>query len=131
VPVLFNFLLILLIIDGLILTAVILMQSGTGGGLASMGGGAGTDSNLIGGRQAVTLLTKTSWVTGGVFLGLALLLSIISSRNNAGGSVLKGTFTAPPAATQPTTPGTTPGTAPAPLPGTQTTPAPATSTTGQ
>jgi preprotein translocase subunit SecG len=125
---LFTFLLILLILDGLILTVVVLLQSGQGGGLAAMGGGAGTDNNLIGGRQAVTLLTKTSWVTGGVFLGLALLLSVISSRNNASSSILKGQFQAPPAAT---TPAPASG-SPAALPGTQTpAAAPATTTTGQ
>ncbi len=133
-------LLTLLIIDGIFLTVIVLLQAGQGGGLASMGGGAGTD-NLIGGRQAVTLLTKSTWVSGGAFLGLALLLSILSSRQTGVGPVLRNTFQpAPATAPAPggavlpgTAPATTPGTAPAgtgttPAP---TTPAPATTTTGQ
>ena len=112
----YGFLLAVLILDGVILSAVVLLQAGQGGGLAAMGGGMGTD-NLIGGRQAATLLTRMSWITGGVFLALSLLLSIVSSRNNAPRSILRDQFT-PPAATAPAT--NAPGTnAPATLPGTQ------------
>ena len=131
----FTFLLIVLILDGLLLTAVVLMQAGQGGGLASMGGSASTDNSLIGGRQAATLLTKMSWITGGVFLGLALLLSVISSRDNTRRSVIDREQFRQNAA--PTTPAPNSG-SPAALPGTNpTTPAPAnntapaTTTTGQ
>lgn len=75
----FGFLLVLLLLIGAFMGVVILLQAGKGGGLASMGGGAGTDT-LIGGRQAATLLTKATWVSGGLFLALALVLSILSSR---------------------------------------------------
>src|SRR6266568_4560633 len=53
----YNFLLILLTLDALILTTAVLLQAGQGGGLASLGGGAGTEQ-FMGGRQATTLLTK-------------------------------------------------------------------------
>jgi preprotein translocase subunit SecG len=124
---LYVFLLIVLILDGLVLATVVLLQSGQGGGLAAMGGGSGTD-NLIGGRQAVTLLTKMTWITGGLFLGIALMLSVLSSRATGAGPVLRDQFQ-PPAATTPAPAGT-----PAPLPGTQPANPPAaapTSTTGQ
>ena len=49
------FLIVLLVIDALVLVPAILLQSGKGGGLAAMGGGASTDT-FLGGRQAVTLL---------------------------------------------------------------------------
>jgi preprotein translocase subunit SecG len=71
----FGILLTLLIIDALILSAVVLLQAGQGGGLASMGGG--TTDNVMGGRQAVTILTRLSWWCGGIFLALSLLLSIV------------------------------------------------------
>lgn len=87
----FGLLLALLIIDGLLLGIVVLLQAGKGGGLASMGGGAGTDT-LIGGRQAATILTKASWICGGTFMTLALVLSIISSRAAAPRSVLQEEF---------------------------------------
>lgn len=97
----FGLLLTLLILDGLLMIVVVLLQSGKGGGLAAMGGGGpsmGTDS-LIGGRQAVTLLTKSTWVMGALFLVLALLLSIMSSRGGqAPDSVLQGEFQTTPAA---------------------------------
>jgi preprotein translocase subunit SecG len=107
----FAFLLVLLLVDGLLLAVVILLQSGKGGGLASMGGGAGTDT-LIGGRQAATILTKTSWICGGLFMGIALMLSVVSSRRAAPASVLRDEFrqAAPPAqqAPAPALPGAQP-----------------------
>lgn len=77
----FAFLLTLLILDALILSVVVLLQAGQGGGLASLGGG-GTDT-VLGGRQAVTILTKLSWWCGGIFLGLALLLSLVPRGGNS------------------------------------------------
>ena len=44
-------------------------------GLASLGGG--TTDTVLGGRQAVTLLTKATWWCGGIFLVLALVLSLV------------------------------------------------------
>jgi preprotein translocase subunit SecG len=71
----FAFLLTLLILDALLLSVVVLLQAGQGGGLASLGGG-GTDT-VLGGRQAVTILTKLSWWCGGIFLVLSLILSFV------------------------------------------------------
>lgn len=93
----FAFLLVLLLLDGLMLAVVVLLQSGKGGGLASMGGGAGTDT-LIGGRQAATILTKASWICGSSFMALALVLSILSSRRSQPASVLRDEFRQTPAA---------------------------------
>jgi preprotein translocase subunit SecG len=81
----FYFILVLLIIDALILATVILLQAGQGGGLASLGGSGSTDT-VLGGRQAVTLLTRMSWWCGGIFMALALVLSVISAnRGTAAG----------------------------------------------
>jgi len=79
---LYTFLLTLMILDGLILGAVVLLQAGQGGGLASLGGG--TTDLVMGGRQAVTILHKASWVTGGLFMFLAVLLSVVASRGTVG-----------------------------------------------
>ena len=116
------FLVTLLIIDGLILIGAVLLQAGKGGGLAAVGGGASTD-NFIGGRQAANLLTRTTWVTAGVFLFLSLVLAVISSRGTTEqDSILQREFQGAPSAT-PTPldlPGTggTEGQEPATLPGT-------------
>lgn len=103
----FGVLLTLLIIDGLLLMVVVLLQAGKGGGLAAMGGGGmGTDT-LVGGRQAATILTKTTWISGGVFLALSLMLSIMSTSGQAQpDSVLQGEFQeAVPTNPQPVLPG--------------------------
>ena len=71
----FTLLLTLLIIDALILSTVVLLQAGQGGGLASLGGA--TTDTVLGGRQAVTILTKLTWWCGGIFLALSLLLSLV------------------------------------------------------
>ena len=77
----YGFLLAILILDGLFLGVVILLQSGKGGGLAAMGGsGTMPTEGIMGGRQATNLLTRATWTSGTVFMVLALVLSIMSSR---------------------------------------------------
>jgi preprotein translocase subunit SecG len=91
----YSVLLILLILDALVLMTVVLLQAGKGGGLAAMGAaGAGSDS-LFGSRQAATLLTRATWWTGGLFIGLAFVLSLMSGRPAVQDSILRGTAPAP------------------------------------
>ena len=137
---LYNFLLGILVLDSIVLVAVILLQAGKGGGLAASFGGASSSADaFIGIRQAGNLLTKISWTAGGIFLFLAFVLQIASTRTRTPQSVLDRTFSAP--VTAPAGPGapagnnagqalplspegaapTTPAPAPAPAP---TTPAP-------
>lgn len=106
----FGFLLTLMILDGLLLMVVVLLQAGKGGGLASVGGGAGMET-FVGGRQAATLLTRATWVTGGIFLFLALVLSVMSSHRSTPESILRQQFqqTAP-VAPEPILPGAQEGT---------------------
>ncbi len=95
----YTFLLVLLIVDALILGAAILLQSGKGGGLAANFGGASSSSDsVIGTRQAGNLLTKTSWWCGGLFLGLAFVLQLMSTRTAVPSSVLDKLGTGAPAA---------------------------------
>ena len=90
------FLIVLVVIDALVLMTAILLQSGKGGGLAAMGGGASTDT-FLGGRQAVTLLHTVSWWAGGTFLLLSLTLAGLSSRGASPRSVLEGQMQEQPA----------------------------------
>lgn len=90
----YTFLLIVLLLDAVILGTVVLLQAGQGGGLAALGGGSSTDS-FMGGRQAVTFLTKMAWWCGGVFLFLSLVLAGMSSRGGVPRSVLEGQFAPP------------------------------------
>ncbi len=99
----YTFLLILLILDALVLSVAVLLQSGKGGGLAASFGGAGTSDALVGSRQAGNILTTISWWGGGIFIGLAFVLQIMSTRTAAPTSVLDKTFTNKPAPTAPAT----------------------------
>ena len=99
---LYSFLLILLIIDSLVLIAAVLLQAGQGGGMAaSFGGVSSSASSFLGTRQTGNLLTKASWWCGGLFLGLAFLLSLASTRSRAPKSVLDQTFTPAPVSAPP------------------------------
>ncbi len=91
----FLVLLIFLVIVCFLLVSGVLMQAGTGGGLAAMGGGASTDT-FLGGRQATTILTKASWWLGGIFLGICLILAGLSTQSATPRSVLEGEQLAPP-----------------------------------
>ena len=82
-------LLIILVLDGLFLGVVILLQSGKGGGLAAMGGGVSATEGILGGRQATTVLTNATWTAGTIFMVLALVLSILSSRAQQPISILQ------------------------------------------
>jgi preprotein translocase subunit SecG len=85
----YSLLLAILILDGIFLSVVVLLQSGKGGGLAAMGGGAAATDGILGGRQATTMLTRATWATGSIFMALALVLSIMSSRAQLPQSILR------------------------------------------
>ncbi len=89
---------VILLLDAVILTIAVLLQAGQGGGLASLGGGSGTEM-FMGGRQATTLLHKITWWTAGIFMFLALILAVMSAHSGAPRSVLEGA-TPPPAPVQ-------------------------------
>ncbi|MGH7545479.1 MAG: preprotein translocase subunit SecG [Gemmatimonadota bacterium] len=89
----YTFLVVVMGIVGVLLGVVVLLQSGKGGGLAASFGGSGSSSDtFLGGRQAATLLTKASWTLGAIFLGLAIILSIMSAQSREPTSVLEGEF---------------------------------------
>src|SRR5512132_773159 len=95
---LYNFLLVLLVIDSLVLIVAVLLQAGQGGGMAaSFGGVSSSASSFLGTRQTGNLLTKASWWCGGLFLGLSFLLALASTRSRAPKSILDQTFQQPPA----------------------------------
>src|SRR5256714_15671328 len=87
---LYTFLLTLLIIDCVVLVLSVLLQAGKGTGLAANFGGASSSPDaFIGIRQAGNLLTKASWWSGGIFLGLCFVLQIMSTHTAAPRSVLE------------------------------------------
>lgn len=102
----FVILLTLLMLDGILLMVVVLLQAGKGGGLAAMGGGGGPGTDtFMGGRQAATVLTKSSWGLGALFLVLSLTLAIMSSNRTDGAPLLQDEFRTQPTSPQPILPG--------------------------
>ncbi len=96
----------LLVLVCLVLVASVLLQAGKGNGLASSFGGASSAAEaVIGSRQAGNLLTRTTWWTGGLFVGLAFILGLMGARQRGPRSVLDNSFTptnrAAPASTGP------------------------------
>ena len=115
----YTLLVTLIILTSLLLAVAVLLQSGQGGGLASLGGGPA--ENVVGGRQAETILTKGTWWLGGIFMFLALVLSVMSVNRGPATSRTQELLqqqqqqeAAPAAGTLPL--GGTPATTPAPAP---------------
>jgi preprotein translocase subunit SecG len=91
---LYNILIGFLFVDAVLLVAAILLQAGKGGGLAASFGGVSSSADaILGTRAAGNLLTKASWWCGGLFLGLAFMLSLMSTRTRRPTSVLDEAFT--------------------------------------
>jgi preprotein translocase subunit SecG len=96
----FTLLVVLISLVAIFLIAIILLQSGKGGGLAAEFGGASSSTDsIMGGRQAANVLTKATWIGGGVFLLLSLVLAILSTRTSGPTeSILRSEFQSPSAA---------------------------------
>lgn len=101
----YTFLLVILIIDSLVLVASILMQAAKGGGLAASFGGVSTAADsFIGTRQAGNVLTKIAWWSGGLFLFLAFVMQLMSTRGRTPTSILDQGLSKAPATAPVTTP---------------------------
>ncbi|CAN5223386.1 hypothetical protein BH09PSE2_BH09PSE2_20280 [soil metagenome] len=90
-------LLVFLILVCVALAAVVLLQRSEGGALG-MGGGP---SGFMSTRGAGDLLTRTTWILGGLFFVLCLGLTILQGRLGKSGSVVDRLRIDPLAAEQP------------------------------
>ena len=90
------------------LIAVVLVQSGKGGGLAG-GAFGGSAQTVFGGRGATDFITRATMVLGGLFFVTSLVLALMSSGLALGGrgrsliqeEARKGAQTAPAPVTNP------------------------------
>ena len=72
-----GFLIIIHTIVSILLISVVLMQASQGGGLSGSFGGQAA-SSILGGQSAGNVLSKiTGWLAA-IFIGLAILISILS-----------------------------------------------------
>ena len=82
-----GFLIIIHTIVSLLLITVVLMQASQGGGLSGTFG-ANPASSVLGGQNAGNVLSRiTTWLAT-LFLTLAVLISLITSKAEDGGSSL-------------------------------------------
>lgn len=80
----YTFLIIMHLFVCIALIAVVLLQSGKGGGLAG-GAFGGSAQTVFGGRGATDFITRATMVLGGLFFTTSLVLALMSSgigRNN-------------------------------------------------
>lgn len=68
----FTALVIFIAIIGVIMTGVVLMQSGQGGGLAGIASGGAT-RDVLGSRRAPDLLERATWILAFIFIALCIL----------------------------------------------------------
>lgn len=86
---LMGFLLVVHILICLLLIGVVLIQRGEGGSLMSA---FASQSQTVFGSQAINVFVKATWVLGGLFFFLSLVLANWYSHKAGGGnSVLNGT----------------------------------------
>ncbi len=98
------FLVLHIVVSGLLM-AVVLMQSGRGGGLAGAFGGGGGNQTLFGARGATTFLTKATWVLGGGFMVTSLILAL-AIGNRQMSTKARSVLQENPPISAPATPGT-------------------------
>ncbi|MCS7189606.1 MAG: preprotein translocase subunit SecG [Bacteroidia bacterium] len=77
-------LIFLLVVDAILLTLLVLIQQGKGGGLATDIQGVAQASQLLGVRHAADFAEKATWTLFGVLIGLTLLIHAVHSSMRGG-----------------------------------------------
>ena len=80
-----GFLITIHAIISVLLITVVLMQASQGGGLSGLSGTQTTNA-IFGGRSAGNALSKITTYLAAIFMGLALLISLIASPGSRSGS---------------------------------------------
>jgi preprotein translocase subunit SecG len=83
------FLIVLITIIAILISVVVLMQAGRGGGLAGIGGG-GQATQILGARQAPDFLEKATWTLGTAFIVLCIVANFFATPTEQQRSVIQG-----------------------------------------
>ena len=75
----FTFLIIVITLIAILITFVVLVQSGKGGGLAGIAAGGATQQ-ILGARQAPDVLEKATWTLATLFIVLCILTNFAIDR---------------------------------------------------
>ena len=79
----FTFIIIIITIIALLITFVVLVQSGKGGGLAGIAAGGATQQ-VLGARQAPDILEKATWILATAFIVLCILSNFVIDNTSSG-----------------------------------------------
>ncbi|MCY3615026.1 MAG: preprotein translocase subunit SecG [Bacteroidetes bacterium] len=84
----FTFLIVVITLIGIVMTCLILLQAGKGGGLAGIASGGAT-TQILGARQAPDVLEKGTWIMATVFIVLCVLTNFVIDDGGSQESVLQ------------------------------------------
>ena len=84
----FTFLIVVITLIGVVMTGLILLQAGKGGGLAGIASGGAT-TQILGARQAPDVLEKGTWIMATVFIVLCVLTNFAIDDGGSQESVLQ------------------------------------------
>lgn len=80
-------LIFLLVVDAILLTLLVLIQQGRGGGLATDIQGVAQASQMLGVRHAADFAEKATWTLFGVLIVLTLLIHAVHSGMRGDGEI--------------------------------------------
>ena len=113
----FTFLIILIALIGVVMTFIVLVQAGRGGGLAGIASGGAT-TQILGARQAPDILEKATWTLAVLFIVLCILTNFAIDTSETQESIIQEraqeeqTTPAPPPSGAQEVPATPPATTP-------------------
>lgn len=84
----FTFIIILIAIIAILITFVVLIQSGKGGGLAGIASGGAT-TQILGARQAPDVLEKATWLLATLFIVFCVLSNFAIDQSEVQESVIQ------------------------------------------
>ncbi|MBW2689546.1 MAG: preprotein translocase subunit SecG [Deltaproteobacteria bacterium] len=84
----FKGLIFVISIIGVLMTLIILLQSGKGGGLAGIASGGAT-TQILGSRQAPDFLERATWILATSFIVLCILTTFTIQPVDQAGSVIQ------------------------------------------
>jgi preprotein translocase subunit SecG len=84
----YSFIIVVIGLIGLLMTVVVLLQSGQGGGLAGIAAGDST-RQVLGARQAPDLLEKATWTFATLFIVLCVLANFALDSSDQQESIIQ------------------------------------------
>ena len=84
----FTLLIVIIALIGIIMTALILLQAGKGGGLAGIASGGAT-TQILGARQAPDVLERGTWILAAIFIVLCILTNFAIDDGASQRSILQ------------------------------------------